>query len=274
MSGTSRVPAGPVEGADPRAGTLVCVGGAPGAGKTTVGALVAAAGGLCLVDLDSVTTPLVEAFAASLGTVADLDAPRFAALRDGPLRLPRPRSSPTTCGPAAASSPSPRSRSEAADAVAWRERARAWGATRVVLCWLDVDPGEAAARAAARGLPRDLAKAGSRAGASGRRRHGIPGGRPAGSTWCSTGRRDAQDAAAARGRGGVTGHNAPMSEDAVDRAQRVLEEGISTDFSPGDVVRRLPRPRHPAVGAAPAQPSRRSTTSCSSSSSTRSPSCG
>ena len=32
---------------------------------------------------------------------------------------------------------------------------------------------------------------------------------------------------------GVTGHNAPMSEDAaaVDRAQRVLEEGISTDFA-------------------------------------------
>jgi tryptophan 2,3-dioxygenase len=29
----------------------------------------------------------------------------------------------------------------------------------------------------------------------------------------------------------VTGHNAPMSEDAVDRAQRVLEEGISTDFT-------------------------------------------
>ena len=36
------MPAGPVEGAAPRAGTLVCVGGAPGAGKTTVGALVAA----------------------------------------------------------------------------------------------------------------------------------------------------------------------------------------------------------------------------------------
>ena len=63
-------------------GTLVCVGGSPGAGKTTVGALVAAGGGLCLVDLDSVTTPLVEAFAASLGTVADLDSPQFAALRD------------------------------------------------------------------------------------------------------------------------------------------------------------------------------------------------
>ena len=34
-----------------------------------------------------------------------------------------------------------------------------------MLCWLDVDPEEAAARAAARGLPRDLAKAGRAAGA-------------------------------------------------------------------------------------------------------------
>jgi hypothetical protein len=33
--------------------------------------------------------------------------------------------------------------------------------------WLDVDPGEAAARAAARGLPRDLAKAGREGGAGG-----------------------------------------------------------------------------------------------------------
>ena len=45
--------------------------------------------------------------------------------------------------------------------------ALAWGATRAVLVWLDVDPEEAAARAAARGLPRDLAKAGREAGAGG-----------------------------------------------------------------------------------------------------------
>ena len=166
MSGAARVPAGSVGDADFRAGTLVCVGGAPGAGKTTVGAIVAAAGGLCLVDLDSVTTPLVEAFAASLGTVADLDAPQFAALRAaryaclGEVVADNLRAGRGVVAVAPFSS-------EATDAVAWRERALSWGATRAVLVWLDVDPGEAAARAAARGLPRDLAKAGRRAGAGG-----------------------------------------------------------------------------------------------------------
>jgi len=143
-------------------GTLVCVGGAPGVGKTTVGTLVAATGGLCLVDLDSVTTPLVEAFAASLGTVADLDSPQFAALRDaryaclGAVVGDNLRAGCDVVAVAPFTT-------EAADAVAWRALGRAWGATRVVLCWLDLDPAVAAARSAARGLPRDLAKA-TRAG--------------------------------------------------------------------------------------------------------------
>ena len=66
---------------------------------------------------------------------------------------------------------------EAADAVAWRALARTWGATRVVLCWLDVSPEVATARAAARGLPRDLAKATRPAGAAGA--PGPGGGHPA-----------------------------------------------------------------------------------------------
>ncbi len=139
-------------------GTLVCVGGAPGSGKTTVGRLVAAAGELCLVDLDSVTTALVEAFAVSLGTVADLDSPRFAALRGaryaclGAVVSDNLRAGRDVLAVAPFTS-------EAADAVAWRALGRTWGATRVVLCWLDLDPSVAAARAASRGLPRDLAKA-------------------------------------------------------------------------------------------------------------------
>jgi predicted kinase len=158
VTGTTSVPAAPPWGADPRAGTLVCIGGAPGAGKTTVGALVAAAGGLCVVDLDSVTTPLVEAFAASLGTVADLDAPRFAALRAaryaclGEVVADNLRAGRGVVAVAPFSS-------EAADAAAWRDQALTWGAARAVLVWLDVEPAEAAARAAARGLPRDVAKA-------------------------------------------------------------------------------------------------------------------
>jgi predicted kinase len=172
MTGATSVPPGFVGGSSPR-GTLVCVGGVPGAGKTTVGALVAAAGGLCLVDLDSVTTALVEAFAASLGDVADLDAPRFAALRDARY----------TCLAEVAADNLRAGRdvvavapftTEAADAVAWRALGHSWGAAHVVLCWLDVDPATAAARAAERGLARDLAKAGRAVGEA-----GAGGGHPA-----------------------------------------------------------------------------------------------
>lgn len=159
MSGATGVPPGAVVGEGTPGGTLVCVGGSPGAGKTTVGVLVAACGGLCLVDLDSVTTPLVEAFAASLGTVADLDAPRFAALRDARYDCLATVVADNLRAGRDVVAVAPFTR-EAADAVAWRATARAWGATRVVLCWLDLDLDQAAARAAARGLPRDLAKAG------------------------------------------------------------------------------------------------------------------
>ena len=146
--------------------TLVCVGGSPGAGKTTVGSLVAHAAGFCLVDLDSVTTALVEAFAAALGDVADLDAPRFVALRDARY----------ACLAAVASDNLRAGRdvvavapftAESVDASAWRAQGTGWGADRVVLCWLDVDPAESARRAAARGLARDLAKRGSLTGAGG-----------------------------------------------------------------------------------------------------------
>jgi predicted kinase len=170
--------AGALGASTPRAPTrtLVCVGGAPGAGKTTVGSLVAAAEGLCLVDLDSVTTPLVEAFAAALGVVANLDAPRFAALREARY----------SCLAAVASDNLRAGRdvvavapftTEALDASSWRAQGARWGAERVVLCWLDVDPAESARRAAARGLPRDLAK--GRDLAAGRREGSDGGGRPA-----------------------------------------------------------------------------------------------
>jgi predicted kinase len=177
VTGAASVPPAPsVVGGPLPGGTLVCVAGSPGAGKTTVGALVAAAAGCRLVDLDSVTTPLVEAFAASVGAVADLDAPRFAALRDaryaclGAVVSDNLRAGRSVVAVAPFTT-------EAADAVAWRVLARTWGATRVVLCWLDVSAEVAAARAAARGLPRDLAKAARPAGAAGDA--GPGGGHPA-----------------------------------------------------------------------------------------------
>ncbi|GAA4398305.1 hypothetical protein GCM10023168_04250 [Fodinibacter luteus] len=143
-------------------GTLVCVGGVPGAGKTTVGALVAAAGGMCLVDLDSVTTPLVEALAASLGEAADLDAPRFAALRGARYACLAEVVADNLRAGRDVVAVAPFT-SEAADAVGWRRSGIGWGAAQVVLCWLDVDPEVMARRVAERALPRDLAKAGRHA---------------------------------------------------------------------------------------------------------------
>jgi len=113
---------------------------------------------MALVDLDSVTTALVEAVAAELGVAADLDAPRFVALRDARY----------ACLAAVAADNLQAGRdvvavapftTEAADAVAWRALGASWGATRVVLCWLDLDADEATRRVANRSLPRDLAKA-------------------------------------------------------------------------------------------------------------------
>ena len=74
----------------------------------------------------------MEAFAASLGTVADLDAPQFAALRAaryaclGEVVADNLRAGRGVVAVAPFSS-------EATDAVAWRERALSWGATRAVL---------------------------------------------------------------------------------------------------------------------------------------------
>lgn len=168
MTGAAGVPPGTpvVVGGSLPGGTLVCVGGAPGAGKTTVGAMVAAAGGACLVDLDSVTTALVEAVAATEGAVADLDAPRFAALRDARYACLWAVVADNLRAGRGVVAVAPFT-SEAADAGAWRALARAHGATRVVLCWLDVGPEVAAARATARGLPRDVAKAARPDGAGG-----------------------------------------------------------------------------------------------------------
>ena len=141
-----------------RPGVLVCVGGSPGAGKTTVGALVAAAGEMTLVDLDSVTTALVEAFAAGIGVVADLDAPRFAALRDARYACLGAVVADNLSAGRDVVAVAPFT-AEAADAVAWRARGKGWGAGEVVLCWLDVDAAEAARRVGERALPRDRAKA-------------------------------------------------------------------------------------------------------------------
>lgn len=147
-----------------RPGRLLCVGGAPGSGKTTVGALVARAVGAAIVDLDSVTTPLVEAVAAASGEVADLDAPRYAALRDARYACLAAVVADCLAAGVDVVAVAPFTR-EAVDGT-WREWGMESGAPSVTTCWLDLDPDEAARRACARGLPRDLAKGGAPAPAT------------------------------------------------------------------------------------------------------------
>ncbi|GGL29230.1 AAA family ATPase [Phycicoccus endophyticus] len=144
---------------------LVCVGGAPGAGKTTVGALVARGRRAALVDLDSATTPLLEAFAAELGEPADLDAPRLAAVRDARYAcLAGVVADCLACGvDVVVVAPFTR---EGADARVWRAWGLALGAGSVTTCWLTGDPAVAAARRAGRGAPRDLAGSGAHAGSA------------------------------------------------------------------------------------------------------------
>ncbi len=144
-------------------GRLLCLGGAPGAGKTTVGRLVAATVGAALVDLDSVTTPLLEAFAASLGEPADLDSPRLAALRGARYAcLAAVVADGVRAGvDVVAVAPF------TAEAVggSWGGWGRAAGAASVTTCWLELAPSALAARVEARGLARDLAKAAGAASA-------------------------------------------------------------------------------------------------------------
>lgn len=143
----------------PAPGRLLCLGGPPGSGKTTLGTAVARAAGAVLVDLDSVTTALVEAVAAALGVPGDLDAPALAALRPARYRCLGAVAADNLAGGHDVVAVAPFTR-EAAHAQTWRAWGSGLGAAGVTTCWLALDPRQAAERARERGLPRDLAKAG------------------------------------------------------------------------------------------------------------------
>lgn len=137
-------------------GRLLCVGGPPGSGKTTVGSLVARSAGAALVDLDSVTTPLVEAVAELIGEPADLDAPPFVALRDARYACLATVVADCLGSGVDVVAVAPFTREASAGTwSAWGARA---GAASVTTCWLSVGEEVRADRVRARGLARDLAK--------------------------------------------------------------------------------------------------------------------
>ncbi|CCH75352.1 conserved hypothetical protein [Nostocoides australiense Ben110] len=135
------------------------VTGAPGAGKSTVGAELARRLRAALIDLDPATEALTQVVAGLL-TVDDLDDPRLAnatraarystieALAVESLRV---GTDVVLVAPFTA---------ERRDPAAWsalRGRLESAGA-RVVLVWLRITPAEITRRVAQRGAQRDLAK--------------------------------------------------------------------------------------------------------------------
>lgn len=140
----------------PEGGRLLCVGGPPGSGKTTVGRLLAGTVRAALVDLDSVTTPLVDAVAVQLGIPVALDGPPLNRLREARYACLAEVIRDALVGRVDVVAVAPFTR-EAADAGTWRAWGTALGATSVTVCWLELSPDLARARAIARGLARDLA---------------------------------------------------------------------------------------------------------------------
>lgn len=132
-----------------------CVTGVPGSGKTTLGRALAARSHRALLDLDTVTNPLVEVLSAVTGAGTDWDHP---SLR-GPVRTARYH-----CLSGAAADLTAVGlqvvcvapfTSEAADVGAWNAFVNSCGVRAGRLIWVDVPSDVAAARLARRGLPRD-----------------------------------------------------------------------------------------------------------------------
>ncbi|QIM21507.1 ATP-binding protein [Phycicoccus sp. HDW14] len=135
------------------------MGGPPGSGKTTVGSLVARSAGAALVDLDSVTTPLVEAVAVLVGEPVDLDAPRFVALRDA--RYACLATVVADCLGTGVDVVAVAPFTREAVGGTWSAWGAGAGASSVTTCWLSVGEEVLADRVRARGLARDLAKSGA-----------------------------------------------------------------------------------------------------------------
>ena len=71
------------ESCQPSEARVIVVAGVAGSGKTTLGRLLAASLRLPLIDLDAVTTPLLDSLGTALGDEHWLRGPHAAAIRDG-----------------------------------------------------------------------------------------------------------------------------------------------------------------------------------------------
>lgn len=140
-------------------GMVLCIGGPPGAGKTSVGAVLARRLGWALADLDSVTTPLMAAVAAERGLPLDLQIPALAALRDARYECLAAvcRDNLLVGTSVIATAPFTAEATDVQSLAAWRTAVAGGTDARVTLAWLDVDATTAAQRRLLRGADRDAA---------------------------------------------------------------------------------------------------------------------
>jgi hypothetical protein len=119
--------------------------------------LAAVHGVATVVDLDSVTTSLLEAVAKQFDVAFDLDLPPLRDLRSARYQCLAHVVDDNLKAGGTVIAIAPFS-AEAADAARWRDWCRSLGAEKIDLCWLDVEPAEALRRVAQRQAARDQLK--------------------------------------------------------------------------------------------------------------------
>lgn len=138
----------------PRAPHAVCVGGPPGAGKSTLGVELASALGAALLDQDTVTNPLLQAFCERDGAPFDLDSPLVRSLREARYRCVLETAA-DNAGAGVSSVVVAPFTAEGRDSAGWYAAAALAVPAAAHLVWLTVDAATAAARRQARSLARD-----------------------------------------------------------------------------------------------------------------------
>lgn len=136
---------------------LVAVGGIPGSGKSTLAQALAGRLGAALLDLDTLTNPLLSLLAAATGAGDDLDHPSLRGeVRDARYRCLADTAAQVVSAGCSAVAVAPFT-VELAELIAWQEFSGSGSnpAISSVLICVHIDPAVARQRRNVRGLPRD-----------------------------------------------------------------------------------------------------------------------
>ncbi|MGI8417360.1 MAG: AAA family ATPase [Nakamurella sp.] len=136
---------------------LVAVGGIPGSGKSTLAQALAGRLDAALLDLDTLTNPLLSLLAAAAGAVDDLGHPSLRGeVRDARYRCLADTAAQVVSAGCSAVAVAPFTL-ELAEPIAWQEFSGPGSnpAVSSVLICMHIDPAVARQRRNVRGLPRD-----------------------------------------------------------------------------------------------------------------------